>query len=128
MRVGRSVVKEEDGLHFVRRNVEDVLLVAPHLRNEMVKKPILEDCCLEPGFTRVIIYHRQLVHLIFEASWFAALPTTTGLRRCVPDALAPSKAENLSLEIFFRGTLSSSLNAWVFTGNDLQYNAVSSAL
>ena len=73
MRVGRSIVKEDDGLHFVRRNVEDVLLVAPHLRNEMIKEPILEDCCGEPGITCVIIYHRQLVHLIFEASWFCGL-------------------------------------------------------
>ena len=58
MRVGRNVVKKEDGLHFVRRNVEDVLLIAPHLRKEMIKKSILEDCCVEPGITRVIIYHR----------------------------------------------------------------------
>ena len=68
MRVGRSIVKEEDGLHFVRRNVEDILLVAPHLRNEMIKEPLLEDCCGEPGITRVI---SQAV--IFEASWFCGL-------------------------------------------------------
>ena len=54
MRVGRSIVKEEDGLHFVKRNVEDVLLIAPHLGDEIIKKTILEDCCVEPGITRVI--------------------------------------------------------------------------